>query len=360
MAGTVRRRNKRRGVSVEANITARRSASRQRAANENARKLIAVCGLILLLVWSFSNVVMVPIWTKRCLVCCDEIGIPPMDVEVEGICGKVSPLRALLDTLANSQCDQIFSDDASPTFGIPAWVSVQGKVKFADYASLLEEGATLYEPVIILNAPSMKWPALKKWTPQFLQSAAPNLVGVKSTRDRSNVFVYEDMSRAHSALHTSNIEISNMSSADFFASSRPVYFSDAFEQWEDILGNDVTPRDFMRISDGGTAGAHLWLSSDAVIAALHYDSYHNIFAQIRGCKRFIIAELREHTKVKLFPLHHPNNRQSQLELSNALPLPEKDRPGVFIADLFPGDVLYLPPFTFHRVAAFPAREQSMQ
>ncbi len=351
-----RRKGDERGKNVEERARARRVEAKRRAKREKNRKGLTICVLAIAVSYSFAKTILAPRWEKKCVSCCDAIGVPPADVRSSGICRDGSTLRVLADLMPSSTCDEVCNrDDVSPAFAVPDWVRVGGNTPFANFESLTEDGATLYDPVIILNSPALNWTAIDKWTPTYIQSVMPLLSGVKRTRDGSRVFVYEDMTRALSAIHKSRIEVSDMNTNDFFKSTRPAYFSQNFKEWETLLGSDVSPRDFMVIPDGDVSEARLWMSNDDVIAGFHYDSYHNVFAQVRGCKRFIVGRASEHAKMKLYPFHHPNDRQSQLETSLGNLPKEADRPDVFIADLLPGDLLYLPPFTFHRVAAFPCR-----
>lgn len=55
-----------------------------------------------------------------------------------------------------------------------------------------------------------------------------------------------------------------------------------------------------------------WISSPGVAAALHYDTYHNLFVQVVGRKRFWILPPEEADSLYLYPSLHPGYRQSQL------------------------------------------------
>lgn len=117
--------------------------------------------------------------------------------------------------------------------------------------------------------------------------------------------------------------------------------------------------------EGGESGrfdpsrhdVNLWMGTAGVTAQTHYDCSHNLYVQVHGTKSFILSPPSEHAKLHLFPELHPSRRQSQVDF-----LAEPDRlRSVFAnfdhnitgyqADLSPGDVLYIPPFWFHRVMA---------
>jgi hypoxia-inducible factor 1-alpha inhibitor (HIF hydroxylase) len=73
--------------------------------------------------------------------------------------------------------------------------------------------------------------------------------------------------------------------------------------------------------------------------------------QVGGCKRFALFHPKYYTSFYPFPLAHPCDRQSQVDMYN----PNLERfprfpeaVGVF-ATVHPGDLLYLPPFWWHHV-----------
>ncbi len=94
-----------------------------------------------------------------------------------------------------------------------------------------------------------------------------------------------------------------------------------------------------------------WLGPAGTVTGYHADWAHNLFAQIRGRKRFHIvpAEFRD----EMYPSrrYDPYSDQSQIDLKN-LDLGRfpryRDLP-VGVVDVEPGDMLYLPPRTWHHV-----------
>uniref|UniRef100_A0A6B2L6L0 JmjC domain-containing protein n=1 Tax=Arcella intermedia TaxID=1963864 RepID=A0A6B2L6L0_9EUKA len=95
----------------------------------------------------------------------------------------------------------------------------------------------------------------------------------------------------------------------------------------------------------------LWMGSKGVTAPTHYDKSHNFFIQINGTKRFILSPPEEHNKLYLYPSLHPMRLQSQVDFWNVNRTKFNHFEEVLAYDvlLHPGDVLYLPPYWFHRV-----------
>jgi len=78
---------------------------------------------------------------------------------------------------------------------------------------------------------------------------------------------------------------------------------------------------------------------------------------VRGRKRFQLFGPAHWRNLQLHPQAHPAHRQSQLGFSTNEPAAESVRAGVegdgdaLTVTLEPGDMLFLPPFWFHRVTA---------
>ena len=94
---------------------------------------------------------------------------------------------------------------------------------------------------------------------------------------------------------------------------------------------------------------NMWISSQNVETAAHYDLVSNVFAQIHGVKTFVLFPPKMVARgMKLHPSGSSANRQSNLDLSGAFfrnaPLPSAMFvDDAFVAILHPGDVLILPP-----------------
>ena len=310
--------------------------------------------------WFFGKTVLKPLWEDRCQKCADLSDVPKEDADASGACSgeRVSMLQIYADTIAvtSSSCDAYSFDDLDPVFGVPKYSNFAGKVKFAEYGALMDADSTLYESVIILNSPAMNWTALHKWTPEYLASKIPEFSKVKRTLDGSSLFVYEDSKRPLSKVYTPRTESVNMTSQEFFQSDRPLYHEEFMnDAWTEALGDDIHPSSFLQMDESAVSDTHVWMSSSKVVAGMHYDFSHNLFAQVRGCKRFVISKTENWGKMRLFSFNDPRDRQSGLEFVDPDAIPPKDRPDVLVADLLPGDLLYLPPMVFHRVLAYPCR-----
>ncbi|XP_050429309.1 hypoxia-inducible factor 1-alpha inhibitor-like isoform X1 [Adelges cooleyi] len=95
----------------------------------------------------------------------------------------------------------------------------------------------------------------------------------------------------------------------------------------------------------------LLISQEGNITPCHYDEQQNMFAVVKGYKRFILFPPSQFECLYPHPVHHPYDRQSQVDFDNPnyTMFPKfKDACG-YEAVVGPEDVLYIPIYWFHHV-----------
>lgn len=95
----------------------------------------------------------------------------------------------------------------------------------------------------------------------------------------------------------------------------------------------------------------VWLSSARVRTHTHVDQDHNFFVQLYGVKRFTLFMPDQQDKMCFFPRTHPMWHKASVDFRapNLSLCPGYAHARTITATLAPGDVLYVPPFTFHHV-----------
>merc|ERR1712196_223515 len=112
---------------------------------------------------------------------------------------------------------------------------------------------------------------------------------------------------------------------------------------------------------------HFWLTGTNITASAHYDRDHNFFAQVIGKKRFVLFQPNRWNQLHVHPFYHPRDRQSQYiyyehgeHIINAYTknmindATKRKIESYGYVDLEPGDLLYIPPFWWHRVETLQA------
>lgn len=289
----------------------------------------------------------------------------------------------LVEWLFIESPEEVFEGPSDPRFGIPTWMELEGQVmqvKFAEIQQLDDK-----VPMIIKHSPVKSWAALTKWKPEYLSQQLGLLTAVKRKTSEfpnsssskiftNSVFLYESnqlLMRRWDAdgkiIPFPQYEKINMTVKDFFSSdsnSEVMYYQ---KDLPNELEDDTNPRDFMLVIDdesfnysSANFNMHMWFSRGNVQVGLHHDLAHNMFAQVSGCKRFVIVDPSQWRKLRYFPRDHPHHRQSQLELDEVAAQLKHDKfPTGWVADLAPGDMLYLPPGFAHRVSAYECNNQSV-
>jgi hypothetical protein len=236
-------------------------------------------------------------------------------------------------------------------------------VQWSPEKPFVEKMIAKRKPTVLKNTVVQTWPALNKWTLSYLEKnmGTDILPSVKCT----NTFVTFDPDK-HTPLKL-NISLPftsvNMTTEAFFKCiqkdpSDPVC-SDGYEghyyfgSVPDSLRDDVMPDDLLYHTerDYKARKQFMWMSSAGMITHTHFDQDYNFFVQLVGKKRFTLWSPLQHELMYVYPRVHPmwhksrvNYRAVDLEKFPAF-AQAKGRQ----IELGPGDMLFVPPYTWHYV-----------
>lgn len=87
------------------------------------------------------------------------------------------------------------------------------------------------------------------------------------------------------------------------------------------------------------------------VTPVHYDEQENFFAQIYGQKRFMLFHPDQFENLYPYPVYHPHDRQSQVDLDciDYERFPNARNLSGYEGLVGPGDVLYIPMYWWHEV-----------
>ena len=97
----------------------------------------------------------------------------------------------------------------------------------------------------------------------------------------------------------------------------------------------------------------LFVSFRDFLTAVHYDQQHNLYLQLRGCKKFLLFDVTCAPALYPYPVHHSLDRKARVDLEHpdltGWPRAKALAGRGIEAVLEPGDVLFLPMSWFHHV-----------
>ena len=212
-------------------------------------------------------------------------------------------------------------------------------------------------PLVLKNSVVATWRAREKWTISYLRDNIDLniLTNVKCTNNR---LTFDPDRRAPLQLNLSlPYTMRNMSKEEFFAclervgncSSGHYYFGSVPES----LKRDLKPDRLLYNTDKDySAGKQfIWLSSAGMITHGHFDQDFNFFVQLVGEKRFTLWSASQHEMLSVYPRVHPMWHKSRVNMMapDVSKFPLFSRSQAIQVTVGAGDVLFIPPYTWHYV-----------
>ena len=203
------------------------------------------------------------------------------------------------------------------TFAVTS-VEWPSDMPLSELPAMLLNASVRRNPMVISGLPPL-WPAMHRWSHGVCE-AAPMLSDVFHQSD-SPVFFHEQRDAAKRPLlwlepplrsRSYNVSCQQLYDTDGFC-----YVASPLSRWDGLMrdvGNGAT--ELLTIGEVSTAPAsfNVWMGTDGVVAATHYDFHHNTYVQVTGQKRWRLAPPSEALRLRLFPEAHPRDRQSQAGL----------------------------------------------
>lgn len=213
------------------------------------------------------------------------------------------------------------------------------------------------DPVVLRNTVVASWPALRKWNMSYLTDnmGTDTLPFVKCS---DTYLTFDPDNRAPLKLTVPiPYDVQNMTTREFFecvsegeCRYKGYYY---FGSVPAGLKHDVLPDDFLYHTerDYGAGRQFVWISSPGMITHGHFDQDYNIFVQVVGRKRFTFWSPWQHDMLYVYPRVHPLWHKSRINFQHPdhAQFPRFKYSQSVQVVLEPGDVLYVPPYTWHYV-----------
>ena len=262
--------------------------------------------------------------------------------------------------------------------GIPVWAEVKGFVQEREFGELQE----LMEKknfAVFREGPAKAWPALEKWKDHVYFgnavgshlpvtiSDSPIDLTLKDHKELGKTkFEPEEQQYFDMSIHPQRVM--NMTLKQIIQGlHRQQQIGRQYHHVnvpfvEDLFGDEVVNKDVpnkwnLQLNDTHVIGSdtltakwRIWMAKRGSAQGTRYELSHNLAVQVTGKRRYLVMDVEEWSKVAMFPYLHPHAQQSQYEVEHlARSYKNLDKHvKAFIADLSPGDMLYIPPHCFYR------------
>ncbi|XP_014247507.1 hypoxia-inducible factor 1-alpha inhibitor-like [Cimex lectularius] len=230
----------------------------------------------------------------------------------------------------------------------------------------VEELISQHKPVVIMNSGLVA--SAMKWDINYLANHMSN-TSCTVIISKNHKFKYYDVRTvlpSVKAKFTPPTRQMTMKVADFAKRLKEWKKGDERFYLQQILNNTVGPgivHDFLKFRWDWIRGIQkkmrwgeltsnlLLIGMEGNVTPCHYDEQENIFAQVRGFKRFILFPPEQFACFYPHPVYHPHDRQSQVDFDS----PDLEKFPKFAevrgeeAIVGPGDILYIPIYWWHHV-----------
>lgn len=242
----------------------------------------------------------------------------------------------------------------------PVIVGQPRTIRWKHNAPFFKELLAGKQPVVLRGTVVETWPALKKWNMSYLMKNMDT--DVLELVKCSNSFLTFDPD--HHAPLKLNISLpytlANLSTTSFFESvESSSTYSDGysghyyFGSVPRPLRSDIAPDTLLYNTekDRKAGKQFMWISSAGMITHTHFDQDYNIFVQLFGRKRFTLWHPSQYELMYVYPRVHPMWHKSRVNYRgvDVVRFPAFTRARGEQVELGPGDVLYVPPYTWHYV-----------
>jgi [protein]-arginine 3-hydroxylase / protease len=196
---------------------------------------------------------------------------------------------------------------------------------------------------VVIQGLARDWPAVRNWNPEYLTARSG------ATTFRAALAVQSSVDYRLRGLRYAPVEMGTFLEQMRSDESTP-YLSTDFAQLPASLRTDVEMPPPCR--NAAWTRCKLWIGAAGMVAPLHRESPHNLYAQLHGRKRFFLVAPADSRRVypqwkSLFILGGVDAEHPDLAR-----FPRFARAVVLSCDLDPGDVLFIPSWWWHQTRGY--------
>lgn len=174
-------------------------------------------------------------------------------------------------------------------------------LKFHQFSEVLPNFVRDQKPVLLKNSPASTWPALTKWTPQYItkKSRGAAFEVKENPSPAHKIFRYKSpdgiLDPLPQDLKSKWPTVKKMTLSHFWdrvKTNSAVYFSTSLNHFHQSMLDDVPGLQTMIADPNQEYSTFLWLGPKCATAQTHYDESHNFFTQIHGtspCRLVLMA-----------------------------------------------------------------------
>ncbi|UVO55320.1 cupin-like domain-containing protein [Sphingomonas sp. SUN039] len=192
------------------------------------------------------------------------------------------------------------------------------------------------------------WPAVPRWSPDYLRrTIGDRPVEFQGDRRDDPRFELDKDAHRRTAPFTAYLDMVEAEEAGNNAYITAYNSGPNAEALAPLMPDIGTLEAFLNPADPGSKGM-LWIGPAGTFTPLHHDLTNNLLIQITGRKRVVLVSPED--TPKLYNEHHVFSRVGDLEGNlDAFPYTAAVTP--LVADLEPGDALFIPIGWWHQVRA---------
>ncbi len=271
--------------------------------------------------------------------------IPAQQTVIKGAATEADEIAAL--RLALAKREWLLETLESQRDLAPSLIGIERREGLSS-EEFLERYYATNRPVI-LTGEMAEWPALARWTPQYLKAkVGARPVEYQGERNRGPHFeIYKDLHRREAPFESFIDQILRPGAGN--ESYLTAYNSERNSQALSVLHEDLGFLDKYLDRSAANPIGMMWIGPAGTVTSLHHDLTNNLIAQIVGRKR---VKLLPSSEVgKLYNYHHvfsevPDLEDPSIDLAR---YPRLAEVRIYDIMLNPGELLFMPIGWWHQV-----------